>query len=88
MKKKIRVTEDDILRGKKDDCRACPVALALRRLFPTAEVYNNEVAVQEREWRDLPDKVMLFIEEFDGGRPVLPFTFTIDLPAPEPKSGP
>lgn len=74
----IKVTQDHIDRGEKDNCLGCPVALAL------AEAIGEEINVQTDEFEgpdsgtiDLPDSVKLFVDSFDEGLPVHPFEFEL-----------
>ena len=79
----IEVTADDIARGVANDCATCPIALAARRLHPTARIYvggelTREIVTYwpERACYDMPDEAVDFVATFDEGRPVAPFTFT------------
>lgn len=75
---KITVTQKDIAKGKRYDCGYCPTALAIQRASK-----NEDVAVMgmrceiDGELFDLPEKAILFIHNFDLGKPVKPFSFEI-----------
>jgi hypothetical protein len=86
----VSVTAGHIAKGERDSCRFCPVARAISEALPGIEL----VAVDSAHvtfghpagwygWRqiDLPDSATRFIEAFDLGDPVEPFTFELDYPA-------
>ena len=78
MKYKIEITQEDIDRGMRGRSDFCPVALALRRKWPEAEMgcfacdLGNRLVL-------VPELVSKFVEDFDSGKPVKPFTFEIEL---------
>ena len=87
---KITVTQEDINEGSPQDPGSCPVALACIRELKLGktddiEVVENAVAVGRStangDWVTKtykpPVKVTKFIEAFDKGKPVKPFTFTL-----------
>ena len=80
----VTVTQDDIDRGvPRMPCR-CPIARALRRLFPTAQVYlafwSKTGVLGEDPLRSLPIEARTFIRDFDrSGKRSGPFTFELDL---------
>lgn len=79
---KIEVKAIDIKKGMKEDCKYCPVARAIKRRYPKARgVFVRGYIV---EWRDycyaLPLKVQNFIERFDDGLKVRPFSFFMKRP--------
>ena len=81
----ITVTQEDIDHGKKGDCGECPIARAAKRafpaLFPTVSCYN--LYLDSAPGRDdghgtpLPQKASEFVQDFDRGRPVEPFSFEV-----------
>lgn len=77
---KITVTQEDIDNGERgDECR-CPIALALNRIVPGGKVHSYSAELPKgREEIPLPSAACYFVEKFDTGKPVQPFTF--DLPA-------
>ena len=78
---KIEVTEEDIRRGKPQSCCSCPVFRAIARTTGKAvEVLCKSIALGKEVEAALPEKARKFIEAFDDGRPVKPFTFTLRLP--------
>ena len=82
-RKRIRVvvTEKHIHDGKRGHCRLCPVALALKKKYDVAAEtvyyggYYGNTAL-------LPIAAQKFIHNFDNGKPVKPFSFTIWGPRP------
>ena len=84
----INVTDEDILRGRRKDPIACPIALAARRaglsdpwvhrltmtFFRQSEPGCTEIRT------DLPPETSGFILDFDRGCRVDPFQFTITVP--------
>ncbi len=90
MSKKVRinVTQRDIERGIRFTSYTCPIARAARRhpelkgcaVSPDSLAFDNSGWV----WTPLPEKACEFVDSFDGGRPVKPFSFTLELPDPQP----
>jgi hypothetical protein len=85
MKKiKIEVTRQDIDKGEKGSCDNCAVARAVNRHIDglggvesdgTIWYYNEGI-------HEIPTskKVARFIDRFDEGKDVKPFTFTLNAP--------
>lgn len=80
----ITVTQHDIDHGRRGDCVWCPIALAASRAIG-AEVYadgaeifsiNNRYQFQA----ETPEEACRFMEEFDAGEPVVPFSFELEVP--------
>jgi hypothetical protein len=84
-KVRIKVTQDDIKQGARDDCIRCPVALALNRACPgrgRVTVDNDSFYFDwESEVYVLPKKARDFIFDFDIGRAVRPIAFDIFVEA-------
>lgn len=75
---KITVTAEDIAYGKVRSCRECPVALAIRRANPSADIYVDGYRIAIDDGRAVtPDIAREFIGAFDGGYPVEPFEFEL-----------
>jgi hypothetical protein len=82
MSKKIlvRVTKDDIKRGKREDMQACPIARSLKRLGKR----QVEVAIfggiswGTNGYAKCPKEAKKFIRAFDRGRKVEPFKFYLE----------
>lgn len=81
----VEVTAQDIAKGERQSCFACPIALALsRHMFPTPAVNRNYIESTDRPWvRELPSEARDFITDFDTGQLVSPFTFKLSLPPDE-----
>lgn len=80
----ITVTQDDIDRGLQGARKHCPVALALRRVFPQGGILveGELLSIGSCVW--FPSRTVRdFIEDFDeGDKQVEPFAFTLELPEP------
>lgn len=83
---KISVTQDHINNGARLHCSECPIALAALdvlpedsqvSVFPTLRVYFPGY-VRGTPY-ELPETALTFIETFDFGAPVSPFTFEAKL---------
>lgn len=74
----INVTEEHIAKGKRRNCRSCPIALAIKQKFNCEDVEVGYVMFIKNYKFDNPTKVDTFIFDFDNGFPVKPFNF--DLP--------
>lgn len=75
----IEVTEEDIKSGRRHSYSKCPIALAIRRAF--ARDYGVAVGVGSfcvgiDVWK-LSRRAQNFIQNFDEGCPVKPFSFRI-----------
>ena len=77
----IEVTPQDIDAGKRRSCDHCPIALALARTGIAFQGVDYSLVLgPDFNPIDLPQSARNFIEKFDEGAPVLPFTFTLDIP--------
>lgn len=84
----ITVTADDIARGHREGCQNCPVAFALWRVALDAVdmvVMRDDVKFYRcgggrNPIRKFPREVTRFIDDFDAGRPVAPFSFSLSIP--------
>jgi hypothetical protein len=82
----IEVTQEDIEKGERGECEKCALALAVSRVTK----YRVEIGLYEAEFydgpelcvgsSDLPIAAMVFVERFDNGHPVSPFTFPLEVP--------
>jgi hypothetical protein len=84
MKVHIEVTEQDIKDGKPCTISSCPIARALRRTLPksVAQVGGDGITMNGvfgRRSITTPAKILAFVESFDNGYPVKPFSFNIDV---------
>lgn len=93
----IEVTQRHINDGQALSCSECPGALGLRDAFSglAANVCSDYVMLYARgeEWEyQSPDALAAFVEAYDNGDKVFPFTFTLpdhDLngkPTPEART--
>lgn len=88
----IKITEQDIEAGKRNDCEKCPIALALNRAFENPKGFTISVcedfvelfAVGDSEgnlYFNLPANAQEFVFDFDNmeenERPE-PFSFRLD----------
>lgn len=88
---KVTVTKTDIQKGEAMDCEKCPIARATLRDCRVAtkvavtsyfiNVYKEGNLVARME---MPKKCERFIERFDGGEKVKPFTFVFRNNGPLP----
>ena len=88
---KINVTEEDIKNGQPQNIQCCPIALALKRTFKTDMVEvkkndeNNEVILQvddneyDKDYVSNHNDIFYFVDSYDDGGQVEPFTFEINL---------
>ena len=84
MKKTITVTAKDIQKAAKliaaDGMRTqcCPIALAARRVFrKPVRVSYEAIAVADHKYFYLPSQAAKFIDNFDNGLDVEPFSFEV-----------
>ena len=71
----VKVTRRDIKNGHLKDEKSCPIALALRRLsFKGCKVDGYDWSFGNAEAK-LPKSARNFVEAFDNGKPVKPFSF-------------
>jgi hypothetical protein len=80
----IEVTAEDIARGQKFYCSNCPVALAASRALGHPVVAGANVMyvrVGGYPTLELPPVAKSFIEDFDSGENVSPFSFTLEWPS-------
>jgi len=79
----IDVTQDDIDFGEPHKPCDCPIALAIDRQWPGSLPYVNADGISltidgvEYDYY-MPDIAVSFMDAFDDGDPVRPFSFTID----------
>ena len=86
----VNVTAQDIARGVKHDPCWCPVARAIRRHIQRAVLVD--VGPEQLDFYDndgylvypratLPSEAATWVDEFDTGFPVQPFSFEVLVPA-------
>lgn len=73
----VRITSTDIRKGKRRDCRHCPVKLALDRTTGRSWMLSLTTTVESRTGAaiTLPPEVSARIGDYDAGRPMTPFSF-------------
>jgi hypothetical protein len=82
----VEVTDDDILRGERCNALDCAIACAARRILwvnaAQAECdvltvqYRGDNGLSEIALYELPEVANVFIQDYDEGAIVEPFTFT------------
>jgi len=78
---RITVTQEDIDDGKRQDPFCCPIALATKRdTSMDVSVTRSDLQLYRNSsrtlWRALmPPDATTFTDDFDAGRPVMPFSF-------------
>ncbi len=79
---RVRVTKADIETGRPKSAACCPVAIALQRATGKKSCRIHWDAFRVGRFEDAtPGAVQEFVSDFDAGRPVRPFSFTIKVPA-------
>ena len=89
MKVNFDVIQQDIDQGTRKVCETCPIALAAIRssvvnpvIFSTEIWYTIGKGLDRSRCKSpLPTEASRFIEDFDMGLPVKPFTFSIEVDA-------
>ncbi len=81
MRRRITVTKEDIENGSYFIASSCPIALAARRKF--GKVNHISVGIDDIRLggknHELPKDAIGFIDRFDTGRRVKPFSFWITI---------
>lgn len=79
----VHVTQEDINSGIRTNCDSCPIAIAMHRILgePVEVVWHSAYIGSIGNCRtvSIPRVATTFIQDFDGHRPVSPFSFDIDL---------
>lgn len=86
---KVNVGPMDIKRGLRKDCGACPIARATKRalglrMSTEGVVVSSDIIIPQKDSYfgriyTLPKKAEHFIDRFDDGRDVKPFSFVARL---------
>lgn len=72
---KVRVLAKDIKKGEEYSETSCPIALALKRkTHKHCEVNTDHIYIDTKRYI-MPDEAMDFVEHFDSGCTVRPFSF-------------
>ena len=80
---KVTVTQEHIDNGWAMDACKCPIALALKEMFPETKIYvcgrDNPTTIRiDRIIYEIPDKAIEFITDFDLSGHVEPFEFELE----------
>ena len=75
----VKVTQFDIDHGVRSSVSSCPIAHALHHDYPFARVYGSWVTLDYKHEADLPPEAIQFIDMFDEGATVEPFTFILKV---------
>lgn len=83
----VKVTKTDIAKGNRNAGCACPIARALKRRLPkSTDIYVHpdivclwlrQRAQTSMKIAELPFPARTFVQRFDRGQPVEPFTFNL-----------
>lgn len=79
MATRIEVTAEDIKRGQRRTCSACPIALAAQRALQCSVLVGCTSIWQpgRTNWWKLPAQAQAWRERFDNHERVEPFTFEV-----------
>ena len=77
----IHVTSEHIRLGDKNSCTNCPIALALLEKYYDVYVSADFMQIKKQpkdyfQTLQFPKTVKTFIQKFDAGEEVFPFSFT------------
>lgn len=77
----IHVTQKDIDKGQRFDCKKCPIALAIKRTTHHKCVVGDKLATIHKSgnWYSyqLPEEAQRFVALFDDADIVSPFSFIL-----------
>jgi hypothetical protein len=77
---KVEVKQEHIDKGVPSNGCECPIALALGEMFPDAQVLVCDGRIEVGfEVAAPPQEAKEFINDFDDGEPVAPFSFDLDI---------
>lgn len=79
----VHVTQEDIDNGKRTDCKCCPIALAIGRIFPDSVIHVirdihvfSKTGIDSKIYKHT-DASRAFVTRFDARDPVEPFEFEL-----------
>ena len=76
---KIEVTQADIDEGSSGEPESCPIALAAQRTMnKPVSVYRKTMGTGRLRW-PLPKAAIEFVDRYDAGAYVEPFSFEVEL---------
>ena len=73
----VHVTQEDIYSGIRASRTRCPVALAISRVLPDVAVGSASVVTTGNGYAMLPSAAIVFVDRFDRGLSVEPFSFEL-----------
>lgn len=79
---KLQITQKHIDKGRKCALQFCPIALAIKETFKIRRVWvsGTEIELNIKEhflFADMPQKAQDFVNKFDIGNKVKPFSFVL-----------
>jgi hypothetical protein len=83
---KLKVTQDHINRGVRNNCWHCPIALAFKELGLSTTVGRTEVCYEDIDsfyTLPLPAEATQFTFNFDAGFAVQPFECEVEIDLPD-----
>ncbi len=76
---RVHVTAEDIAKGRRDSCVDCPIARALKRVTTDeVQVTSENIQLGDASVHP-PHAARMFVFAFDEGRPVEPFSFSLEV---------
>lgn len=82
----FKITQDHIDRGKRNNPRSCPAALALQEVYPYVQVNHRETSIRDgdvyyfcKNSKDLTDFIGIFDRDEFGRNSLAPGEFSIVL---------
>lgn len=77
---RVKVTQEDIDRGRPGVSSSCPIALALERETHSVWLVSNYTAEQFKGGRfRLPQSAVDFVRQFDKHHDAVPFEFEMEV---------
>ena len=79
---RIEISQEDINKGKQSDPEKCPIARAInRKKLRDVSVYSDSITWRDQKndlcEQDNTNKIRKFIDNFDHGIKVSPFSFNL-----------
>lgn len=75
---KVKVTKENIEKGRPGECLACPIKLAFMDLGFEVKV-DTKILIYQNQIYELPKEAIYFIDNFDNHREIEPFEFEMVL---------
>lgn len=74
----IHITKECIFKGTPQSASSCPIALALKSIFPNRSITVTKwIGLNHRYCIDHTEETHRFMSDFDDGKPVQPFSFRL-----------